>query len=115
VTTGVRPLPSRAPAQLLDALSGVEAVQRSSDLTALVKHAKPLVAAASVIVIVTGSNVAPGALRAAAERFRHDVRVLGVRVRTGANVSVQTIGSTSILELGSLEDLGRVVRSTVSR
>lgn len=114
-TTGVRPLPSHSPTALLDSLAGVEAVERHSDLTALVKHSKPIVTASSVIALVTGSAVPPGAVRAAADRFHHDVRVLGIRVNPGAEVTVQTIGSNSILELGSLDDLARVVRSTVSR
>jgi hypothetical protein len=41
--------------------------------------------------------------------------VLAVRVRPGADVNLQTIGSTSVLELGALDQLARVLRATVSR
>ena len=115
VTTGGRPLPSHGPAALLDALAGVEPTERKNDLSALVKRSIPLVRGASVVGLVTGSAVTPGGLRAAAQRFHHDVRVLAVRVRLGGEVALQTIGSTSVLELGVLEDLSRALRATVSR
>ena len=114
-TTGGRPLPSHGPIPLLDALAGVEQSERRTDLSSLVKRSLPLVRGASVVALVAGSAVAPGELRAAAQRFHHDVRTLGVRVQPGAEVSLRTIGSTSVLELGSLDDLPRVLRATVSR
>ena len=115
VTTGGRPLPSHGPNPLLDALAGVEQAVRKADLSSLAQRAIPVVRGASVVALVTGSVVTPPELRAAAQRFHHDVRVLAVRVRPGADVSLQTIGSTSILELGALDQLARVLRATVSR
>lgn len=114
-TTGGRPLPAHGPVPLLDALAGVEQAERRTDLSSLVQRSLPLVRGATVVALVAGSAAAPGELRAAAQRFHHDVRILGVRVQPGAEVSLRTIGSTSVLELGSLDDLPRVLRATVSR
>ena len=114
-TTGHRPLPSHGPTPLLDALAGVEQSERRTDISSLVKRALPVVRGASVVALVAGSAVSPGELRQAAQRFHHDVRILGVRVKPGAEVTLQTIGSTSVLELGSIDDLPRVLRATVSR
>jgi uncharacterized protein (DUF58 family) len=115
VTTGGRPLPSHAVTPLLDALAGVELSRRQGDLDLLVRHSIPLVRGASVVALVTGSRVEVGALRTAAQRFHHDVRVLAVRVDPGAEVELQTIGSTSLLRLGRMDDLPRILRATVSR
>lgn len=115
VTTGGRPLPAYAPPKLLDGLAGVEPVERKTDLTTLVRRSVPIVRGASVVAVVAGTGVSPVALRRAAELFHHDTRVLGVRAAPGGEATLRTIGSTSILELGALEDLARVVRATVSR
>ena len=95
-TTGHRPLPSHGPTPLLDALAGVEQSERRTDISSLVKRALPVVRGASVVALVAGSAVSPGELRQAAQRFHHDVRILGVRVKPGAEVTLQTIGSTSV-------------------
>jgi uncharacterized protein (DUF58 family) len=115
VTTGGRPLPAYAAPRLLDGLAGVELTARRADLASLVRHSVPIVRGASVVALVTGSRVAPTALRAAAQIFHHDVRVLAVRTQPGVQAALQTIGSTTVLDLGGLDDLPRVMRATVSR
>lgn len=115
VTTGGRPLPAYAPPKLLDGLAGLELDRRSVDLTTLVRHSLPILRGASVVAVVTGTGVEPNALRGAAELFHHDVRVLAVRAHPEGELGMRTIGSTSVLDLTALDELGRVVRSTVSR
>jgi len=114
VTTGRSPLPSHNPVLLLDALAGVELAERGGDLQVLVKHSIPIVRGASVIVLVVGSTTPPAALRSGLQRFQHDAQALGVRVNPGADVSIQTVGSTSILEIGSLDQLHRGLRASVA-
>ena len=115
VTTGGRPLPAYAPPKLLDGLAGLEKLDVKTDLTDLVRHSVPILRGASVIAVVTGSGVEPGALRAASELFHHDARVLAIRAVSSGELGMRTIGSTSVLDLSELADLGRVVRSTVAR
>jgi uncharacterized protein (DUF58 family) len=115
VTTGGRPLAAYAPPRLLDGLAGVELAERRADLAALVRRSVPIVRGASIVALVTGSRVTPAALRAAAQIFHHDVRVLAVRAQPGVPAALQTIGSTTVLDLGALDDLPRVMRATVSR
>ncbi len=115
VTTGARPLPAYSPTKLLDGLSGLDRTRTRADVSMLVKRSIPLVRGASIVSIVAGSPVAPRLLRSAAERFHHDVRVLAVRAVPGADATMQTIGSTTILQIGSLDDLPRVLMATVAR
>lgn len=115
VATGARPLPSHAPNPLLDALSGVEQVERGADISSVTQQALPIVRGASVIALVVGSAVSAPDLRSAAQRFHHDVRVLAIRVKPRSDVVLRTIGSTSVLELGELGQLARILRATVSR
>lgn len=115
LTTGPRALASHAPSRLLDSLAGVEAAQRPVPLTTTTRHAAPLVRGASVVALVTGGGISPAGLRAAADAFHHDVRVVGVRAVPGTELSFRTVGSLSLLDVGSLEDLPQVVRATVSR
>jgi len=115
VTTGTRPLPAYSPMKLLDGLSSIEQTRTRTDVSTLVKRSIPLVRGASIVAIVAGSPVPPRLLRMAAERFHHDVRVLAVRVVPGAEASLRTIAATTVLEIGRLEDLRRVLRATVAR
>ena len=114
-TTGRRPIKAKHPTQLLDALAGVETSAEDGTIHELARHSVPLVRGAGVIVVVSGSNVAPIELRRASETFHHDVRVMGVIARVGADTTLQRTGTSTIVELGDLDDLPRVLRATVSR
>lgn len=72
-----------------------------------VQHAEPN---ASLVSLVTGSRPSVAQLHQAGTTFDPDVRVLLVRVELGAELSVQTIGSVSVVTLGDLDDLPRGVR-----
>lgn len=115
LTTGARPLPSGHPTQLLDGLSGVELTIRPGSIVDLARQSLPLVRGASVVVLVGGSNVDVDAFRRAAETFHDDVRVVAITVRLGCEVSLARIGQVTLVEVGQLEDLPRVIRGTSTR
>lgn len=115
VTMGGHALPAHTPQLLLDGLAGVEMARRDLDIRELVRHALPVVRGVSVAVVVAGSTPDRALVRAAMQRFPRQVRVLTIRCRPGADVSYQSFVNVSMLEVGRLDDLARVLRSTVHR
>jgi uncharacterized protein (DUF58 family) len=115
VSTGSRPIPSHTATALLDSLAGLETAARGAEVDDIVRGALPTVSDASIVAMAFGSKVDTGTLRAAADRFPRDGRVLAVRVVPGAAAEVQTMGSTSVLTLGVLADLPRLVRGVLGR
>lgn len=113
-TTGARPLPVNHPTRLLDGLAGVDLSHRTGSIADLAQQSLPVVRGASVVAMVTGSNVDAAALRQASQTFHHDVRVLGINVRIGAEVSLLRTGMSTVFEVGQLEDLPRMLRATVA-
>jgi hypothetical protein len=111
VTTvsGDHPLPSHTPALLLDALSGVARTTDGLALRELVQRSLRFTRAVSVLGLVVGSAVDPRIVRRACEHYGADVAVLALRCRPGAEASRQRIGNVSLIEVGRLEDLGRVL------
>ncbi|MGV3760312.1 MAG: DUF58 domain-containing protein [Actinomycetota bacterium] len=107
--SGTRPLPSHTPPLLLDALSGVEREPDGLPLRELVQRSLPFTRMASAIALVVGSTVEPRTIRAACEHYGPHVVVLALRCRPGAEVTRQKIANVSLLEIGRLEDLGRVL------
>jgi uncharacterized protein (DUF58 family) len=114
-TTGSRAMPSHTPNKLLDTLAGVDLGPRRADLTVLTRRSMQTVRGASVVVLLAGSHATPAALRAAAEVFHRDVRVVGIRAVPGAALRAQVVGSTAVLDVGDLAELPRVVRTAVAR
>ena len=109
VTTGAERFPTHAPNQLLDALSGVERVPDGLSLRDLVLRSSVDASAASVVAVVVGSSLSPNVVRAACARFRADVAVLAIRCVPGAEASRRRSGNVTMLEIGRLRDLARVV------
>lgn len=107
--SGTRPLPSLTPPLLLDALSSVEPEPDGLALRALVQRSLPFTRSASAVALVVGSTVDARTVRAACEHYGPHVAVLAFRCRPGAEVTRQRIANVSLLELGRLEDLGRVL------
>jgi uncharacterized protein (DUF58 family) len=114
LTTGQRALPSHAPTRLLDALAGVEQAKRPIELTALARRSVAIVRGASVVALVVGSGATPASLRAAADVFHHDVRLVAIRAVPGRDPKRRATGSTTVLDVGSLAELGRAVRVAVN-
>lgn len=115
VVSGGRPLPAHATTRLLDGLAGVELDPALETLQVLVRQALPIVRGASVVALVCGSGAGRERLRAACERFHRDARVLAMRAIPGTAPSLQIAGHTTVLDLGALDELARLMRSTVSR
>ncbi|HEU5082427.1 MAG TPA: DUF58 domain-containing protein [Acidimicrobiales bacterium] len=111
VTTvsGAHPIPSMTPTMLLDALCSVEREPDGLPLRGLAVRSLHFTRAASVVALVVGSAVDPAAVRAACEHYGRDVNVLAVRCRPGAEASRRRIGNVSMIEVGRLDDLARVL------
>lgn len=115
VLVGTTRLPAAAPDPFLDALSGVETDDDGLPPRTLAHRVGPQLSGASVITIVTGSRADLTEVRAAAGSFGRDVEVLVVRCRTGADPSRRRIGNLTILEIGELRDLARILTVTTGR
>lgn len=108
VTTGTSRLPSHSPDGLLDALSAVEREPSGLALHELVHRSSRHASAASVVVVVVGSTVAPNVIRAACARFRPEVEVFAIRCVPGEVAGRRRSGAVSMLDVGRLDDLARI-------
>ena len=111
VTTisGAHPIASLTPALLLDGLAGVEREVDGMPVRDLVLRSLHFTRSASIIALVVGSGVDPAAVRAACEHYGPHVTVLAIRCRSGVDTTRRRIGNVSMLEVGRLDDLGRVL------
>lgn len=111
VTTvsGSRPLASHTPDQLLDGLSGVEREPDGLALRDLVRRSLAFTRGVSVLTLVIGSTIDPRLVRAACGLYRADVEVLAVQCRLDVEASRRRIGNVSLIEVGRLQDLARVL------
>lgn len=107
--SGQHPLPSMTPTTFLDALCTVEPVPDGLALRDLVLRSLPLMRAASVVALVVGSAVDPAAVRAACEHYGRDVRVIAVRCQPGVEPARRRIAHVSMIDVGRLDDLARVL------
>lgn len=114
LTTGGQPLPAYAPPKLLDGLAGLDLASATTSVDALIRRSVPILRGASTVIVICGSAVAADDLRAATELFHHDVRKVGVRAGSPGSAALRTIGSTTLLDVGALDDLPRAVRSMVA-
>lgn len=105
---GHEQLPSQTPGLFLDGLAGVE-VRPGPDVQGMTQRAKYLVRGASIIAVVVGSNVDARSLRSACEWLGRDLTVLAVRCNPGQEATRRRIGNVSLIELGDIEDLARVL------
>lgn len=112
---GAHPMPSLTPGLLLDGLSGVEREPDGMRLRDLAIRSVHFTRAASIIALVVGSAVDPRIVRAACEHYGSDVTILAVRCQVGADATRRRIGNVSMIEVGDLEDLARVLAVVGSR
>ena len=94
---------------LLDGLSGVEMVNASQTVADTAIASRRYVRDASVIAVVTGSRADVPVLRRAAEQFPRGMRVLSIRARLGAASTYRPAGLTTVLDVGRLDDLERLL------
>ncbi|QGG93635.1 DUF58 domain-containing protein [Actinomarinicola tropica] len=109
VLSGSDALASQTPQSLLDALSGVEQVPDGLPLRELARRSLPAMRSVSVLALVVGSDVDPRFVRLACESYGSHVTVVALRCRVGAEASRRRIGNVSLVEVGRLDDLARVL------
>lgn len=111
VTTisGVHPIASHTPGLLLDGLAGVERDLDGLALRDLVLRSLRFTRSVSVLALVVGSAVDPRVVRAACEHYGPHVTVLAIRCQPGVEASRRKIGNVSMLDVGRLDDLARVL------
>lgn len=109
-----RAISCATPRRLLDGLSGIAHRTEGRSFAHITQEAAYSVASASIVALITGSATSIGDLRQAALRFSPDVRVVVFRASAGSEPRLQVLGQMSILTVGALEDLPRVLRRAVA-
>jgi hypothetical protein len=108
---GPHEVPAFTATALLDGLSGVDMLNASQTVADTAIASRRYVRDASVVAVVTGSRAEVGALRLAAEQFPVGMRVVSIRARLGAASSYRPAGITTVVDVGHLDDLERLLRS----
>ena len=104
-------IPSLNGSVLLDGLSGVELLGGSQSVADTAIASRGHFRDASVIAVVTGSRAGVPALRLAAGQFPAGVRVVSIRAALGSASSYRPAGITTILDVGHLDSLERLLAS----
>lgn len=107
--SGTDPLPATTPDLLLDGLAGVGLRDEPLPLGELVRRALARTRSASVVALVVGSTADPRAVRLACSHYGPEVSVLAIRCQPGAEARRRRIGSVSMVDVGRLDDLARVL------
>ena len=105
---GRQPMPAHTAGLLLDGLAGID-VGPGPDVHGLAQWSKQFVRGASIIAVVVGSQVDNRSLRAACDWLGHERTILAIRCRLGEAATRRRVGNVSIVELGVLEDLDRIL------
>lgn len=101
-----RSLPSTSGKRLLDSLSGIEASKpKEGGLVALAGVVAATMPLASVVVLVSGSEVRPEDLRASCARLPYGSRVLAITAASGQSPSLRRIGDADVVTVGALDQL----------
>ncbi|BAU32676.1 DUF58 domain-containing protein [Microcella alkaliphila] len=106
----VRPLPTLTPNRLLDELAVVEHGPAALGVVDVARLASDAVPGVSVAILVVGSTVAPRRLRTAAAAFPASVEVIAVQCDPDTVPGRRSLGSLTVLTVGSLTDLRRAIR-----
>lgn len=96
---------------LLDGLSGVERVNSSQSVADTAIASRAHFRDVSVVAVVTGSRADVPVLRLAAQQFPAGMRVVSIRARLGKVTSYRPAGVTTVLDVGHLDDLERLLSS----
>lgn len=104
-------LRTATPTVLLDDTSRIEAVDGAFDsLREYVRDGTKRLATASVAIIVGGSAVPLADFRSVETVFGPDTQVLAFRVEVGAASRIASTAGTTVVTVGALPDLQRLVR-----
>ncbi|MHB1008372.1 MAG: DUF58 domain-containing protein [Propionibacteriaceae bacterium] len=96
---------------LFDELSRLELSREGKPLRDVAARAVTAVPQTSVAVLVTGSGVSPAELRTAHLQIPYDVKSFAVRCDGSANASRRQIATLVILEVPSVDDLAKALRT----
>ncbi|NNG35979.1 DUF58 domain-containing protein [Nakamurella aerolata] len=111
VCAGAAVLHGASARRLLDRFSALEAEPATAGVVGAGQLASSAVPNASVAVMITGGAVSPPVLRHAGAGFSVGVRVVALQVRSGAALSLGTVGRVDVATVGSLDELPRALRS----
>ncbi|ANJ26700.1 DUF58 domain-containing protein [Agromyces aureus] len=110
VLTEALTLRTATPTALLDDTSRVVAASGAFDsMRAFVRERTKRLSAPSVAIIVAGSGVPLAEFRSAETVFGADTQTLGFRVELGAASRIAKVAGTTVVTVGSLSDLARLV------
>lgn len=107
--SGTGRIPTHTPQAMLDGLARVD-FGEDETVSTLAQRAGPSLKGASIVVFVAGSEADPRLMHSVAERFFGDVRTLVVQVAPGRPMSLRRLGLAHLMEIGSLDDLPRMMR-----
>ncbi|QAY72129.1 DUF58 domain-containing protein [Agromyces protaetiae] len=105
----LRTLPSLTPRVLLDSMSGVESDERVTRLETAASLAAQTFDQLSVVFLVTGSKLPLQRLRQAAVALPPGVAAVAVRCELGAEPSLRSTRELTVLTIGVLGDLTRML------
>lgn len=105
----LRTLPTTTPRALLDAMAGVEADHRATSLEVAASLAAQTYEHLSMVFLVAGSRMSLQRIRQAAIRLPGGAAVVAVRCELGAEPTVRSAREVTVLTIGALGDLGRML------
>lgn len=110
VLTEASALRTATPTVLLDDMSRIEPASGAyPSLREFARAGTRRLAPASVAIMVTGSGLPLAEFRAAETVFSSDTQVLGFRVDDGAVSRISKVAGTTVVTVGALSDLARLV------
>jgi uncharacterized protein (DUF58 family) len=103
-----------SPRRILDTLARGTLADRGQELAALVRRAARLASDTTVLMLLTGSVVPFGTLKAAAIYFGPDVKVIAIRVEPDAPPGISRSGEITVLAVRALSDLPLLLNTAAS-
>lgn len=109
LVAGMKQLPTDDLNRLGDAIARIELDSDRSGPTAIARYARSTAGAASVVVLAAGAGIDRSALRGAADQLGSNVHAVVVQTVLGAEPSYHVARGVTILQIGALEDLPRLI------
>lgn len=103
--TSTAPVSTVTAHRYLDALSGVDLVAGAEPLSTVVRRRRADLQSASVVVLITGSEVETRDLRRAHGHLPPDVQAMGVIADPGAPTSIRPLGAIDVVSVARLPEL----------
>lgn len=113
--TGVRRAPSFHGTSFLDSLAGLEVGSDDASVVMAAARGRDAFRGVSVAAVISGSRCDPAELRAAAQRIGPSVHTVLIRAVSGSDSRLVASGGAPMLEVGSLDDLPRLVFAVAGR